>query len=54
MNIVISGRDELGEYFLPAQWVEGAHKLAIVAWHYGIGDYTRMQKGGSMRVKLPA
>jgi hypothetical protein len=25
-----------------------------VAWYYGIGDYTRMQKGGSMRVKLPA
>ena len=25
----------------------------VVAWHYGTGDYTRMQKGGSMRVSLP-
>jgi general stress protein 26 len=25
----------------------------VVAWHYGTGDYTRMQKGASMRVTLP-
>jgi PPOX class probable F420-dependent enzyme len=25
----------------------------VVAWHYGTGDYTRMQRGGSMRVSLP-
>jgi general stress protein 26 len=25
----------------------------VVAWHYGTGDYTRMQKGGSLRVTLP-
>ena len=25
----------------------------VVAWHYGSGDYTRMQEGGSMRVSLP-
>jgi PPOX class probable F420-dependent enzyme len=25
----------------------------VLAWHYGAGDYTRMQKGGSMRVTLP-
>jgi PPOX class probable F420-dependent enzyme len=26
----------------------------VVAWHYGTGDYTRMQKGESLRVTLPA
>jgi PPOX class probable F420-dependent enzyme len=26
----------------------------VVAWHYGTGDYTKMQKGASMRVSLPA
>jgi PPOX class probable F420-dependent enzyme len=25
----------------------------LVAWHYGIGDYTRLQKGESLRVHLP-
>ena len=25
----------------------------VVAWHYGTGDYTKMQKGASMRVSLP-
>ncbi len=25
----------------------------VVAWHYGTGDYTRMQKGASLRVTLP-
>jgi PPOX class probable F420-dependent enzyme len=25
----------------------------VVSWHYGTGDYTRMQKGGSLRVELP-
>jgi PPOX class probable F420-dependent enzyme len=25
----------------------------VVAWHYGRGDYTRMQKGESLRVALP-
>ena len=25
----------------------------VVAWHYGTGDYTRMQKGTSLRVTLP-
>ena len=25
----------------------------VVAWHYGTGGYTRMQKGGSLRVTLP-
>jgi nitroimidazol reductase NimA-like FMN-containing flavoprotein (pyridoxamine 5'-phosphate oxidase superfamily) len=25
----------------------------VVAWHYGTGDYARMQKGGSLRVDLP-
>jgi PPOX class probable F420-dependent enzyme len=24
-----------------------------VAWHYGTGDYGRMQRGGSLRVELP-
>jgi PPOX class probable F420-dependent enzyme len=24
----------------------------VVAWHYGTGDYTKMQKGASMRVSL--
>jgi hypothetical protein len=48
------GRDELGEYFLGPDRGLKAHKPAIVARHYGIGDHTRVQKGGSMRVKLPA
>jgi general stress protein 26 len=26
----------------------------VVAWHYGTGDYTLMQKGDSMRIELPA
>jgi PPOX class probable F420-dependent enzyme len=26
----------------------------VVAWHYGTGDYTKMQKGESLRVTLPA
>jgi hypothetical protein len=26
----------------------------VVAWHYGKGDYTRMQKGESLRVTLPS
>ena len=25
----------------------------VLAWHYGTGDYGRMQKGGSLRVELP-
>lgn len=25
----------------------------VLAWHYGKGDYGRMQKGGSLRVRLP-
>jgi PPOX class probable F420-dependent enzyme len=25
----------------------------VVAWHYGTGDYTKMQRGASMRVSLP-
>jgi PPOX class probable F420-dependent enzyme len=25
----------------------------VLAWHYGTGDYGRMQKGGSLRVRLP-
>lgn len=25
----------------------------VLAWHYGKGDYGRMQKGGSLRVELP-
>jgi PPOX class probable F420-dependent enzyme len=25
----------------------------VLAWHYGTGDYGRMQKGGSLRVQLP-
>jgi PPOX class probable F420-dependent enzyme len=25
----------------------------VLAWHYGTGDYGRMQKGGSLRVMLP-
>jgi general stress protein 26 len=25
----------------------------VVSWHYGTGDYTRMQKGESLRVSLP-
>lgn len=25
----------------------------VIAWHYGKGDYGRMQKGGSLRVRLP-
>jgi general stress protein 26 len=25
----------------------------VIAWHYGTGDYGRMQKGASMRVELP-
>ena len=25
----------------------------VLAWHYGSGDYGRMQKGGSLRVRLP-
>lgn len=25
----------------------------VIAWHYGTGDYGRMQKGGSLRVELP-
>ena len=25
----------------------------VLAWHYGKGDYSRMQKGGSLRVRLP-
>jgi PPOX class probable F420-dependent enzyme len=25
----------------------------LVAWHYGTGDYTKMQRGASMRVSLP-
>jgi PPOX class probable F420-dependent enzyme len=25
----------------------------VIAWHYGTGDYNRMQKGASLRVELP-
>lgn len=25
----------------------------VIAWHYGTGDYGRMQKGGSLAVDLP-
>jgi PPOX class probable F420-dependent enzyme len=25
----------------------------VIAWHYGTGDYGRMQKGSSLRVRLP-
>jgi PPOX class probable F420-dependent enzyme len=25
----------------------------VIAWHYGTGDYGRMQRGGSLRVDLP-
>jgi nitroimidazol reductase NimA-like FMN-containing flavoprotein (pyridoxamine 5'-phosphate oxidase superfamily) len=25
----------------------------VIAWHYGKGDYGRMQKGASLRVELP-
>src|ERR671914_1693672 len=25
----------------------------VVSWHYGTGDYTRLQKGGSLSVRLP-
>jgi PPOX class probable F420-dependent enzyme len=25
----------------------------VLAWHYGTGDYGRMQKGSSLRVELP-
>ena len=25
----------------------------VLSWHYGTGDYGRMQKGGSLRVRLP-
>jgi PPOX class probable F420-dependent enzyme len=46
------------------RWVSGALKEpdrvvlrlvpeTVVAWHYGTGDYTRMQKGESLRVTLP-
>src|SRR5215210_4774808 len=46
------------------RWLAGARKESdrvvlrlvpelVVAWHYGTGDYTRMQEGESMRVELP-
>src|SRR5919109_3329218 len=46
------------------RWLAGARKEPdrvvmrlvpdhVVAWHYGTGDYTKMQKGASMRVALP-
>jgi PPOX class probable F420-dependent enzyme len=46
------------------RWLAGARKEAdrvvlrlvpdrVVAWHYGTGDYTRMQEGKSLRVELP-
>ena len=46
------------------RWLAGALKESdrvvlrlvpehVVAWHYGRGDYTRMQKGESLRVALP-
>jgi general stress protein 26 len=46
------------------RWLAGALKEAdrvvlrlvpdrVVAWHYGRGDYTRMQRKGSLRVRLP-
>jgi hypothetical protein len=25
----------------------------VIAWHYGTGDYGRMQKGASLTVDLP-
>ena len=45
------------------RWLAGASKEAdrvvlrlvpdrVVAWHYGTGDYTRMQKGESLRGEL--
>jgi PPOX class probable F420-dependent enzyme len=46
------------------RWLAGARKEpdrvvlrmapdTVLAWHYGTGDYTRMQKGGSLAVELP-
>lgn len=46
------------------RWLVGARKEPdrvvlrlvpdrVVAWHYGTGDYTRMQRGESLRVELP-
>jgi nitroimidazol reductase NimA-like FMN-containing flavoprotein (pyridoxamine 5'-phosphate oxidase superfamily) len=46
------------------RWLAGARKEPdrvvfrlvpehVVAWHFGTGDYTRMQKGESLRVTLP-
>jgi PPOX class probable F420-dependent enzyme len=46
------------------RWLAGALKESdrvvlrlvpqrVVAWHYGTGDYARMQKGESLRVELP-
>ncbi len=46
------------------RWVAGALKEPdrvvlrlvpekVLAWHYAKGDYGRMQKGGSLRVRLP-
>jgi PPOX class probable F420-dependent enzyme len=46
------------------RWLTGALKESdrvvlrlvperVVTWHYGTGDYTRMQKGESLRAELP-
>jgi PPOX class probable F420-dependent enzyme len=46
------------------RWLAGARKEPdrvvlrlipdrVIAWHYGTGDYGRMQKGASMQVDLP-